>query len=124
MRDSGKEQHGLKQLQGILQHSWKSPVLYSVRKDQEPWDVGAGSGYRRGRQASWDAREMRTATTKVRRDVYEEFQALCEARGKTPYAVLRMLLLAWIRQAQVREEEAAEEKQSGPWRGWNSSGGG
>lgn len=67
---------------------------------------------------------MRTATTKVRRDVYEEFQRLCEERRKTPYAVLQVLLLAWMRQAQVKNQEAAEVQDKRPWTGWHSSGGG
>lgn len=54
---------------------------------------------------------MRTATTKVRREEYGRFRRLCEKRGKTPYAVLRILLLAWMNQAQVRDLE--EEEQGG-----------
>ena len=74
LRNCGKEEPGMKQLTRILQDSWKSPV----RSSQEAWNVGAGSGYSRDRQARWDAREMRTATTKVRREVYEEFRRLCQ----------------------------------------------
>lgn len=96
MQDRGKEQHGLEQLQGILQHSWGSPVLSPVRNSQGAWDVGAGSGYSRDRQASWDAREMRTATTKVRRETYETFRKLCQAQETTPYAVLQGFLLAFV----------------------------
>lgn len=121
MRDCGKDAHGLEQLQGLLQDSWESPVRSPVRPGQEAWNVGAGSGCSRDRQARWDAQEMRTATTKVRREVYEEFQRLCEERGKTPYAVLRVLLLAWMRQAQVKDQEAAEV-QDKPFTGWHTSG--
>lgn len=66
---------------------------------------------------------MRTATTKVRRETYEEFQALCEGKGSTPYAVLQDLLRTWIRKEyQLRElRGAAEDKR--PWGGWHSSGG-
>ncbi len=39
---------------------------------------------------------MRTATTKVRREVYEVFRVLCEKQGRTPYGVLQELLLAWM----------------------------
>lgn len=39
---------------------------------------------------------MRTATTKVRREVYEEFRALCQERGETPYSVLQGFLLAFV----------------------------
>lgn len=67
---------------------------------------------------------MRTATTKIRREVYEELRRLCEERGKTPYAVLQVLLLAWIRQAQVKDQEAAAVQDKRPWTGWHSSGGG
>lgn len=87
MQDCGKERPGLEQLRGILQDSWRSPV----RSGQEPW-----SGYERSRQARWDAREMRTATTKVRREAYEEFRRLCRARGETPYSVLQGFLLAFV----------------------------
>ena len=65
---------------------------------------------------------MRTATTKIRREGYEEFQRLCEARGKTPYAVLQVLLLAWMRQARENDREAAEVQDKRPWTGWNTSG--
>lgn len=92
MQDCGKDQPGLEQLSRILQDSWKSPV----RSGQEAWNVGAGSGYGRDRQARWDAREMRTATTKVRREVYEEFRRLCQERGETPYSVLQGFLLAFV----------------------------
>jgi hypothetical protein len=39
---------------------------------------------------------MRTATTKVRREIYEVFRALCKERKTTPYAVLRDFLLAYV----------------------------
>ena len=39
---------------------------------------------------------MRTATTKVRREVYNVFRDLCEEQGQTPYAVLRDFLLAYV----------------------------
>lgn len=39
---------------------------------------------------------MRTATTKVRRDVYEEFRCLCQEQGGTPYSVLQDFLLAFV----------------------------
>ena len=81
---------GMKQLTEILQDSLRSPV----RKGQEPWNVGAGSGYNRDRQARWDAKEMRTATTKVRREVYEEFDRMCRNRSRTPYNVLQELLIS------------------------------
>lgn len=113
MRKSAYEGPGMEQLTRILQQSWRSPV----RSNQEPWDVGAGSGYGRERQARWDAQEMRTATTKVRWDVYEEFQAMCQERGKTPYAVLQGLLRDWM-------EQAAEVRKKPRWTGWHSSGGG
>lgn len=63
---------------------------------QDSWNSGSRRGYDRDRQARWDAQELRTATTKVRRDVYEEFRRLCEARGKSPYAVLQGFLLAFV----------------------------
>ena len=39
---------------------------------------------------------MRTATTKVRREMYERFRALCQEQGTTPYAVLQDFLLAFV----------------------------
>lgn len=75
-----------------IQDSWRPPV----RTKQDAWNVGAGSGFKRDRQARWDAREMRTATTKVRRDVYEEFRRLCQEQGRTPYGVLQDFLLAFV----------------------------
>ncbi len=57
---------------------------------------------------------MRTATTKVRREVYEEFRRLCQDQGETPYSVLQGLLTAWM------EKAAAEDKPR--WSGWHSSG--
>lgn len=104
MQDCGKNQPDLELLSRILQDSWRSPV----QKEQGAWNAGAGSGYGRDRQARWDAREMRTATTKIRRETYKEFRNLCEAGGKTPYAVLQMLLLDWMKQARVKDQETAE----------------
>ena len=96
MRDFEKEQHGMEQLQEILQDSLGSPVPYPVRHRQESWNVGAGSGYERPRQAAWDEREMRTVTTKLRREVYEKFRAICEEHETTPYSVLKDFLLAYV----------------------------
>lgn len=121
MRDCGKAQHSSKQLRKDIQHSWKSPVLSSVRPGQEVWDVGAGSGCGRDRQASWDAREMRTATTKVRREVYEDFRKLCWEQGETPYSVLRDFLLAFVDHFGGGGEDEPEEAGK-PWEGWHSSG--
>lgn len=39
---------------------------------------------------------MRTATTKVRREVYERFRRLCQEQGETPYGVLQGFLLAFV----------------------------
>ena len=80
---------------GDFQDSWKSPVRIGEEL-QESWNEGAGSGFERDRQARWDAREMRTATTKVRREVYEKFRALCQEQGETPYSVLQGFLLAFV----------------------------
>lgn len=96
MQDFSEERHSLKQLQDLLQDSLRSPVRSPVRPGQEVWDVGAGSGYSRDRQASWDAREMRTATTKVRRETYDLFRKLCQKQGETPYSVLRNFVLAFV----------------------------
>lgn len=93
--DCGKPRHGAEHLTGENQDTWKSPVRSTVRKDQEAWNVGAGSG-RRDRRDRWDREEMRTATTKVRREIYEVFRALCKERKTTPYAVLRDFLLAYV----------------------------
>lgn len=71
-----------------FQDTWRSPGLKPGRSIQEPCD--------RSRKAEWDLREMRTATTKVRREVYETFRGLCEDRGETPYAVLRDFVLAYV----------------------------
>lgn len=98
-----------------FQDSWRSPGLKPGRYYQEPCD--------RSRKAEWDAREMRTATTKVRREVYEEFRRICEARKTTPYAVLQDLLKTWIRkERQLQELRPAEVKR--PFDGFHSSGGG
>ena len=129
MQDCGKEQPGLEQLSKILQDSWKSPV----RSNQESWNAGAGSGYSRDRQARWDGREMRTATTKVRREVYEVFRKLCQDQGRTPYGVLKELLLTWIEREAGRLFESGDPavcaavealEEAPPWTGWHSSGGG
>lgn len=120
MRDCGKEEPGMEQLTRILQDSWKSPVRYN----QEPWNVGAGSGYGRDRQARWDAREMRTATTKVRRETYDLFRKLCQKQGETPYSVLQGFLLAFVDYFGETAAPAAEVQDKRPWTGWHSSGGG
>ena len=113
----------MKQLTRILQDSWRSPV----RSGQEPWDVGAGSGYDRDRQARWDAREMRTATTKVRRETYDLFRRLCQEQGETPYSVLQGFLLAFVEHfggGGEAPEEAPEAAEVRPFTGWHTSGGG
>lgn len=74
-----------------LQDTCKSPGLKPGHSGKKPCD--------RSRKAEWDAREMRTATTKLRREDYEKFKILCEERQRTPYEVLKMLLLAWMRHA-------------------------
>lgn len=117
LRNCGKEEPGMKQLTRILQDSWKSPV----RSSQEAWNVGAGSGYGRDRQARWDAREMRTATTKVRREVYEEFRRLCQEQRTTPYAVLQDFLLAFVDHFGETTAPAAEVRDKPPFTGWHSS---
>ena len=121
MRKFSGQGHSQEQHTKENQDTWKSPVLSSVRNKQEVWDVGAGSGYMRDRQASWDAREMRTATTKVRREVYEEFRELCWDQGETPYSVLRDFLLAFVDHFGGGGEDEPEEAGK-PWEGWHSSG--
>lgn len=105
MQDRSRNEDFSGQLSQILQDSWRSPV----RPRQETWkrDEGAGSGYSRDRQARWDLKEMRTATTKVRREVYQEFDHMCRERGKTPYNVLQGLLIAWM--TREKERRAREE---------------
>lgn len=66
---------------------------------------------------------MRTATTKVRREVYEEFRALCQKQGETPYSVLQGFLLAFVEHFGEMSAPAAEV-QDKRWTGWHSSGGG
>ena len=132
MRDCGKDVHGLEQLLGVLQDSLRSPVRSPVRRNQETWNVGAGSGCSRDRQARWDAQEMRTATTKVRREAYETFRQLCEERGSTPYAELRDFLLAFVEYfsngGKFDDEdlggggEGPEEVQDKPFTGWHTTG--
>ena len=117
--------HGPIHRTGESQDSWESPVLSSVRTGQRAWNIGAGSGYERDRQASWDAREMRTATTKVRREMYEEFRRICEERKTTPYAVLQDFLLAFVDHfGGGGEGPAPEVQEKRTWTGWHSSGGG
>lgn len=80
--------HGPIHRTGESQDTWRSPGLKPGRYTQEPCN--------RERKAEWDLREMRTATTKVRREVYEEFRRICEERKTTPYAVLQGFLLAFV----------------------------
>lgn len=47
---------------------------------------------------------MRTATTKVRREVYEDFRKMCQDRQRTPYSVLQDLLVTWMRKERQLEE--------------------
>lgn len=101
MQDFSTRGHGLEQRTGDRQHSWKSPVLPPVRS----------------RQDSWDARELRTATTKVRREVYDTFRKLCQEQGETPYSVLRDFLLAFVEYF-GGGGEAAEDK---PFTGWHTT---
>lgn len=124
MQDCGKGQHGTKQLLRESQDNGRSPVLSSVQRGQGTWNVGGGSGYSRDRQASWDAREMRTATTKVRREVYQEFQRLCQEQKTTPYAVLQGFLLAFVDRFGGGGEAPAKVQDKPRFTGWNSSGGG
>ena len=62
---------------------------------------------------------MRTATTKVRREVYEDFRKLCWEQGETPYSVLRDFLLAFVDHFGGGGEDKPVQK---PWEGWHSSG--
>ncbi len=78
MKECGPFRHRSMQHTRDLQDYWRSPV----RKDQGTWNKGAGSGFERDRQARWDAQEMRTATTKVRREVYERFAV--PGKGRKP----------------------------------------
>ena len=64
---------------------------------------------------------MRTATTKVRREVYEDFRKLCWEQGETPYSVLRDFLLAFVDHFGGGGEGQLEEAGK-PWEGWHSSG--
>ena len=125
LQDFSPEKHGMTQPTRKNQDTWKSPVLSSVQPGKDAWNVGAGSGYSRDRQASWDAREMRTATTKVRREVYEVFQALCKEQGETPYSVLRDFLLSFVDYygggGGEEAPEEPEEQEPEAWTGWHSS---
>ena len=68
---------------------------------------------------------MRTATTKVRREVYEVFQALCKEQGKTPYSVLRDFLLSFVDYygggGGEEAPEEPEEQEPEAWTGWYSA---
>lgn len=68
---------------------------------------------------------MRTATTKVRREVYEVFQALCKEQGETPYSVLRDFLLSFVDYygggGGEEAPEEPEEQEPEAWTGWYSA---
>lgn len=109
MQDCGKVEHDLQQLREKCQRSCKSPVLSPVRD----------------RQASWDAREMRTATTKVRRETYETFRRLCKERKSTPYAELRDFLLAFVEYfgggGTEPDDDPVQEPEEEPFTGWHTT---
>ena len=44
----------------------------------------------------WDRRNLATVSCKLRRIEAQAFQAYCEEMGKTPYAVVRELILGCI----------------------------
>ena len=93
LKECGKPKHG------PIPPARKSQDIceFPVRCRQETWEIPIGGGrYERHRQAEWDARELRTASTKVRRETYEIFRRLCRARKTTPYAVLQGFLLAYV----------------------------
>lgn len=46
----------------------------------------------RKRQAIWDARHLRTVSTKLRKEDYAALLDVCVLRGTTPYALLRRLI--------------------------------
>ena len=52
----------------------------------------------RTRQAKWDKRCLRSATTKLPVEYYMEFRIACYAAGRTPYAVLRQLIDGWMKE--------------------------
>lgn len=58
--------------------------------------------FMRTRQAKWDAAHLATAATKLDRDEYGEFRAMCAAEGVTPYAVIGQLVRGWIRERRMR----------------------
>ena len=52
-------------------------------------------GYDRKSQAKWDAKHMRTVSSKLTRDKYERLIDACIRRGTTPYRIIRKLLELW-----------------------------
>lgn len=60
--------------------------------------------FMRTRQAKWDAANLATAATKLDRDEYGEFRAMCAAEGVTPYAVIGQLVRGWMRQRRMRRQ--------------------
>lgn len=51
--------------------------------------------YQRQRQARWDRKQLRTMTTKIRQGDKDAFTDACYKVGKTPYAVMRELILSF-----------------------------
>lgn len=58
--------------------------------------------YVRSKQAKWDAAHLATTATKLTRQEYGEFRAMCVAEGVTPYAIIGRFVRAWTRDAMLR----------------------
>ena len=54
------------------------------------------SGMDRSRQAKWDRLHMRTVSTKLRKEEYEELMDYCIRRGTKPYTLLRRIMRGLI----------------------------
>ena len=58
--------------------------------------------YFRARQAKWDAANLATTATKLTKNEYGEFRAVCASEGVTPYAVIRKFVRVWVQDSCFR----------------------
>ena len=76
--------------------TWNSENMHLQADDADDTDVSFRmpdmQKQDRTRQAKWDRRHIRTVSTKLRKNEYNELLDICALRNVKPYTLLRRLL--------------------------------
>ena len=65
--------------------------------------------FKREYQTRWDARNLRTFSTKLTKKQAQRLRDACNRAGTNPYRLLQNFLLTWIREQEV--QQARQEQQ-------------